>query len=61
VLATIQSGAKPYPELPYMGLLHTALGDNIAPYLQGRITAEEALAAAEAAYTSAARERGFLN
>ena len=61
VLATIQSGAQPYPMLPYMGLLHTALGDNLAPYLQGRISAEEALEATEAAYTSAARERGFLN
>ncbi len=61
VLATLQSGAKPYPMLPYMGLLHTALGDNIAPFLQGSITATEALEATEAAYTSAARERGFLN
>jgi len=61
VLATIQSGAKPYPMLPYMGLLHTALGDNIAPFLQGRATATETLEAIEAAYASAARERGFLN
>lgn len=61
VLATIQSGAQPYPMLPFMGLLHTALGDNLAPYLQGRATATEALEAVEAAYTAAARERGFLN
>jgi hypothetical protein len=44
-----------------MGLLHTALGDNIAPFLQGRASATEVLEAVEAAYTSAARERGFLN
>jgi ABC-type glycerol-3-phosphate transport system substrate-binding protein len=61
VLATIAAGAKPYPMLPYQGLLHTALGDNVAAYLQGRSTAEEALAAVEAAYTAAAREKGFLN
>lgn len=61
VLATIQSGAQPYPMLPFMGLLHTALGDNLAPYLQDRVSAEEALEAVEAAYTAAARERGFLN
>lgn len=61
VIATIQSGAQPYPMLPFMGLLHSALGDNIAPYLQGTASAADTLAAAEAAYTSAARERGFLN
>jgi len=61
VLDTINAGAQPYPMLPYMGLLHTALGDNIAAYLQDRVTAEEALEAVEASYTSAARERGFLN
>lgn len=61
VIATIQSGAQPYPMLPYMGLLHTALGDNIAPFLQGTSSATETLSAIEAAYTAAARERGFLN
>ena len=61
VIATIQAGAQPYPMLPYMGLLHTALGDNIAPFLQGRASAADTLEAIEAAYTSAARERGFLN
>ena len=61
VLATIQSGAQPYPMLPFMGLLHTALGDNLSEFLQGSESAEQALADVEAAYTSAARERGFLN
>jgi ABC-type glycerol-3-phosphate transport system substrate-binding protein len=61
VFATIQSGALPYPMLPYHGLLHTALGDNLADFLQGRESAAQSLADAEAAYTSAARERGFLN
>jgi len=60
VLATVAAGANPYPMLPYMGLLHTALGDNLADYLQGNESAEQALADVEAAYTTAAKEKGFL-
>ncbi|HEY8595257.1 MAG TPA: extracellular solute-binding protein [Devosiaceae bacterium] len=60
VTATAQAGAKPYPMLPYMGLLHTALGDNLAGFLQGSESAEQALADVEAAYTSAAKDAGFL-
>lgn len=61
VFAAIAAGTRPYPMLPYMGLLHTALGDNIADFLQGKESAEQALADVEAAYTAAAREKGFLN
>lgn len=61
VFAAINAGTQPYPMLPYHGLLHTALGDNIADYLQGKETAEQALADVEAAYTAAAKEKGFLN
>ena len=50
-----------YPMLPYIGLLHTALGDNIAEFLQGKESAEQALSDIEAAYTAAAKEKGFLN
>lgn len=50
----------PYPMLPYMGLLHTALGNELADYMQGKETAEEALADVEAAYRAAAKEQGFL-
>ena len=60
VIASAQAGAKPYPMLPYMSLLHTALGDNLAQFLQGSETAEQALADVEAAYTTAAKEAGFL-
>lgn len=60
VLASVAAASKPYPMLPYMGLLHTALGDNIAEFLQGRESAEQALADIEAAYTVAATEKGFL-
>lgn len=60
VFSAIEMGTKPYPMLPYMGLLHTALGDNLAEFLQGKESAEQALADVEAAYTAAAKEKGFL-
>lgn len=60
VAATAQGGAKPYPMLPYAGLLHTALGAEITQFLQGAESAEQALADVEAAYNAAAKEQGFL-
>jgi hypothetical protein len=60
VISALKMGTKPYPMLPYMGLLHTALGDNLADFLQGKESAEQALADTEAAYTAAAKEKGFL-
>lgn len=61
VIDGLGKGARPYPMLPYMGLLHTALGDNLAEFLQGNESAEQALADVEAAYNTAATEAGFLN
>ena len=60
VMQTMAMGAKPYPMLPYMGLLHTAIGDGLAPFLQGKKDAAQTLADIEAAYTTAAKEKGFL-
>ncbi|MCO4052502.1 MAG: extracellular solute-binding protein [Bosea sp.] len=60
VMQTMAMGAKPYPMLPYMGLLHTALGDGLAPFLQGRKDAATTLADIEKAYATAAKEKGFL-
>lgn len=60
VIQTVALGARPYPMLPYMGLLHTALGDNLADFLTGKEDAATALADTEAAYTAAATEKGFL-
>lgn len=60
VLASVAAGATPYPMRPFQGLLHTALGDNIADFLQGNESAEQTLADIEAAYTAAATEKGFL-
>lgn len=60
VAATAAGGAAPYPMLPFMGALHTALGAEISDFLQGTESAEQALADVEAAYTAAATEQGFL-
>jgi ABC-type glycerol-3-phosphate transport system substrate-binding protein len=60
VSATAAGGAKPYPMVPFMGTLHGALGAEISDFLQGKETAEQALADVEAAYTAAATEKGFL-
>ena len=61
VVANLQGKARPYPMVPYMGLLHTALGDNVIEYLQGSESAEQALDDITAAYNTAAKEAGFLN
>ncbi|MEO1701293.1 MAG: extracellular solute-binding protein [Pseudomonadota bacterium] len=61
VFAAAQAGTIPYPMLPYMGLMHTALGNELSDFMQGNESAEQALADVEAAYVAAAREKGFLN
>ncbi|MEX3010611.1 ABC transporter substrate-binding protein [Hoeflea sp. TYP-13] len=60
VFSAIDMQTTPYPMLPYQGLLHTALGDNIGDFLQGKESAEQTLADIEAAYTAAAKEKGYL-
>ena len=54
------AGAEPYPMLPYMGLLHGAFAAEVPDFLQGNESAEQTLADIEAAYTTAAQEKGFL-
>jgi maltose-binding protein MalE len=61
VSATASNGAAPYPMLPFMGTLHGAAGGELSEFLQGSESAEQALADIEAAYTAAAKEKGFLN
>ena len=60
VAATASAGAKPYPMTPFMDQLHTALGAEIVDFMQGKEDAAKALADTEAAYTTAAKEKGFL-
>ena len=43
------------------GLLHTALGAELPDFMQGKESAEQALADVEAAYVAAAKEKGYLN
>lgn len=60
VMQTMASGAKPYPMLPYMGLMNAAIGENVARYLSGKADAKATLSDIEASYTAAAKEKGFL-
>ncbi len=60
VFDTLKNKAQPYPMLPYMTLLHTALGDNLAEFMQGQESAEQALTDATNAYNTKAKEGGFL-
>jgi len=60
VAASAAGGANPYPMVPYVGLLHTAMGNELSDFLQGKESAEQALKDAEAAYMTAAKEKGFV-
>ncbi|WP_120634216.1 ABC transporter substrate-binding protein [Ruegeria sp. EL01] len=60
IVASMEAGASPYPMLPYMGVMHTALGGELVDFLQGNESAKQTLSDIEAAYTTAAREKGFL-
>lgn len=60
VFAAAQANTIPYPMLPFMGLMHTALGAELTDFMQGKESAEQALKDVEAAYTAAAKEKGFL-
>ena len=60
VFAAANAGSVPYPMLPFQGLLHSALGAELADFMQGKEDAATALADVEAAYTAAAKEKGFL-
>ncbi|WP_298679649.1 extracellular solute-binding protein [uncultured Lentibacter sp.] len=58
--ATAAAGARPYPASGPMGIMHTALGNGIAAYLNGDKDAATTLADIEAAYTTAAKEAGLV-
>lgn len=59
-VASLEGGAPAYPASPQMGIMHTALGNNLADFLAGRESARQALIDTEAAYTTAAKEAGML-
>ena len=57
---TMMGGAVAYPSSVEMGLMHTAIGNNIADYLTGSKSAEATLAAVEEEYLTGAREAGLI-
>ncbi|RED13145.1 ABC transporter substrate-binding protein [Pontivivens insulae] len=59
-IATAVAGPAPYPSTTQMGLMHSAIGNNVADFLTGAATAEATLQAIEADYTTAAEEAGLL-
>ncbi len=58
--ASAQPAPASYPSTSQMGLMHTALGNELPAFFTGEVSAEEALAAVEAAYTTSAQEAGIL-
>jgi ABC-type glycerol-3-phosphate transport system substrate-binding protein len=60
VIANAQGGARAYPMVPYMGLLHTALSSELADFIAGKEDADQALNDVKAVYDAAAKEGGFL-
>jgi ABC-type glycerol-3-phosphate transport system substrate-binding protein len=58
--ATTTPPPPSYPSTSQMGLMHTALGNELPAFFTGDATAEEALAAVERSYEAAAREAGLL-
>ena len=60
VFAAANGKSAPYPSLPQQPLLHTALGAELADFMQGKESAQQALADITAAYNAAAKEKGLL-
>lgn len=59
-VASAEGGAPAFPASTAMGIMHGAIGNNIASFLTGSASAEEALAAVEAEYATGAREAGLI-
>lgn len=59
-IASMRAGAPPYPASTEMGLMHSAIGNNVADYFTGAESAEAALADVEAEYLTSAREAGLV-
>jgi len=58
--ATASPSAPAYPSTTQMGLLHTALGNELPAFLTGERDAAATLTAIEEAYTTSAKEAGVL-
>ena len=60
VVDAANRGTSPYPSFPHMSLMHGALSTELVEFLQGKESAEKALADVEDAYVAKATEEGFL-
>ena len=60
VFAAAKMNTTPYPMLPYAGLMHSAIGKEIADFMQGKESAKKTLSDIEDAYKASAKEKGFL-
>jgi len=62
-IATFSASPAPasYPSTSKMGLMHTALGNELPAFFTGERDAAATLAAVEAAYITSAKEAGILN
>ena len=58
--ATATPAPSSYPSSSEMGLMHTAIGNQLSAFFTGDLSAEDALAAVEDEYITAAREAGIL-
>ncbi len=58
--ATASPAPPSYPSTTQMGMMHTALGNELPAFFTGDVSAEDALAAVAASYTVAAQEAGLL-
>jgi ABC-type glycerol-3-phosphate transport system substrate-binding protein len=58
--ATAEPAPPSYPSTSQMGLMHTALGNELPAFFTGERDAEATLAAVEEAYITAAKEAGLL-
>jgi hypothetical protein len=58
--ATADPTPPSYPSTAEMGLMHTALGNELPSFFTGERDAEATLAAVEASYLQSAREAGLI-
>ena len=58
--STASPAALPYPSTTLMGLMHTALGNELPAFLTGERDAAATLVAIEEAYATSAKEAGVL-
>jgi multiple sugar transport system substrate-binding protein len=59
-IASANGGAPNYASTTSMGLIHSAIGEKVADFMTGKLTAQQALAEMEASYLVKAKEQGLV-